>query len=308
MRDNAFNLLNRAAGLKQLNSIDEIFRELVLDDNAQFQRAREVADSFDDLTAIHEELEIARRQQRSLEPIKTGWDKYLHNQTLLDDQETLSRVLPVWFGEQAHRLWKAEAERLQQQTQQANAELAAAEEGYTHQQRTCERLNEAYLRLGGSDIQTLEALVKEKQANLERCQRHAAEYQRYARSLAFDDALNREAVATNQMLAAEQLREVQQALDDAKQAAFEQGSQRYQIEREGTELQDELAEVKARPGSNIPGRFQQFRALLADALSLSEDDLPLVAELVQVKEGEQAWRGAIERAIGSHRLRILVPP
>ena len=36
VRDNAFNLLNRAAGLKQLNSIDEIFRELVLDDTSQF--------------------------------------------------------------------------------------------------------------------------------------------------------------------------------------------------------------------------------------------------------------------------------
>ena len=33
---NAFTLLNRAAGLKQLNSIDEIFRELVLDDQSAF--------------------------------------------------------------------------------------------------------------------------------------------------------------------------------------------------------------------------------------------------------------------------------
>ncbi len=308
VRDNAFNLLNRAAGLKQLNSIDEIFRELVLDDNAQFQRAREVADSFDDLTAIHEELEIARRQQRSLEPIHTAWEKYQRNQTELDDQEILSRVLPVWFGEQAHRLWKGEVERLQQRSQRAEADLAAAKEVYTHQQHTCERLNEAYLRLGGSDIETLEALVKAKQATLERCQRHAAEYQRLARSLAFDDTLDREAVATNQMLASEQLQHAQQELEAAKQAAFEQGSQRYRIECEGAELQDELAEVKARPGSNIPARFQQFRAVLANILELTDDDLPFVAELVQVKEGEQAWRGAIERAMGSHRLRILVPP
>ena len=34
--DNAFTLLNRAAGLKQLNSVDELFRELVLDDNSAF--------------------------------------------------------------------------------------------------------------------------------------------------------------------------------------------------------------------------------------------------------------------------------
>src|SRR5207248_4941657 len=37
--ENAFTLLNRAAGLKQLNSIDEIFRDLVLDDRSAFDRA-----------------------------------------------------------------------------------------------------------------------------------------------------------------------------------------------------------------------------------------------------------------------------
>ena len=35
--------------------------------------------------------------------------------------------------------------------------------------------------------------------------------------------------------------------------------------------------------------------------------MPFVAELVQVKQEENSWRGAIERAIGSHRLRIIVP-
>ena len=73
-------------------------------------------------------------------------------------------------------------------------------------------------------------------------------------------------------------------------------------------LSEELAEAKARPGSNIRAEYQRFRALLAEELSLAEDDLPFVGELVQTKELEQAWRGAIERAIGSHRLRILVPP
>src|SRR5690554_7271093 len=45
VRENAFNLLNSAAGLKQLNSIDEIFRELVLDDTSQFERAKELSRS-----------------------------------------------------------------------------------------------------------------------------------------------------------------------------------------------------------------------------------------------------------------------
>src|SRR5690606_30499704 len=39
----------------------------------------------------------------------------------------------------------------------------------------------------------------------------------------------------------------------------------------------------------------------------SDADLPFLAELLEVKAEESAWRGAIERAIGSDRLRVLVP-
>nr|8DK1_C Chain C, JetC [Pseudomonas aeruginosa PA14]8DK1_D Chain D, JetC [Pseudomonas aeruginosa PA14] len=85
--ENAFTLLNRAAGLKQLNSIDEIFRELVLDDRSAFERAAEVASSFDDLTDIHRELETARKQQRSLQPVADGWERYRALQEQLQDKQ-----------------------------------------------------------------------------------------------------------------------------------------------------------------------------------------------------------------------------
>ena len=68
-----------------------------------------------------------------------------------------------------------------------------------------------------------------------------------------------------------------------------------------------MRKVQDRPGSNIPPPFQDFRAELAAELSLREADLPFLAELVEVRPDELAWRGAIERAIGSERLRVLVP-
>ena len=55
--------------MKQLNSIDEIFRELVLDDRSKFERALEVAAEFNNLEAIHMELVTAQRQQESLVPV-----------------------------------------------------------------------------------------------------------------------------------------------------------------------------------------------------------------------------------------------
>lgn len=73
------------------------------------------------------------------------------------------------------------------------------------------------------------------------------------------------------------------------------------------DLESSVRKVKERPGSNIPPSYQDFRALLAERLALHDDDLPFVAELVEVKADESVWRGAIERAVGPERLRMLVP-
>lgn len=307
VRENAFNLLNRAAGLKQLNSIDEIFRDLVLDDTSQFERAKEVAETFDDLTAIHEELEVARRQQRSLEPVKTAWEKYQQNEVALNEKSMLNSLLPIWFGEQAYQLWKEEWERLTTECQQAEASRKNAAERYSSQEKMRDNLKEAYLRLGGSDIQVLEELIQAKQQNLQRVERSAQQYQDLVQRLALPIELTRQTFASNQEVAKQQLQEMEQKISAAEQLAFEQGSSESEARRNLQSLNDELRDVQQRPESNIRRDYQNFRTALAEKLNLSEDNLPFVAELVQVKQEEHAWRGAIERAIGSHRLRIMVP-
>ena len=308
VRENAFNLLNRAAGLKQLNSIDEIFRELVLDDTSQFDRAAEVADSFDDLTAIHEELEIARQQLRSLEPVKITWEKHLDNESALTERKVLRDILPIWYAEQAYYLWKAEFERLEIAVRQADAALLNGRERQSAQEQLRDNLKEVYLKLGGSSIETLEDLIAEKQKNLDQCRRFGAQYQHLAQSLKLPDSLTREQFIENKASADIGITEVGKSLLDVEARFHKVGGQHQNAKQHLDGLQTELDEVKQRRGSNIPSAFHHFRLAMAEALGLDETALPYVGELVEVKEEHQEWRGAIERAIGNHRLRILVPP
>jgi len=113
--ENAFTLLNRAAGLKQLNSIDEIFRELVLDDHSAFDRASEVANEFDDLAAIHSELETARKQHQSLLPIAETYKKHQGATNELDQQLLLKDILPIWFAQTGYELWSSRKQDLERQ-------------------------------------------------------------------------------------------------------------------------------------------------------------------------------------------------
>ncbi|MAO40006.1 MAG: hypothetical protein CMK70_07240 [Pseudohongiella sp.] len=306
--ENAFTLLNRAAGLKQLNSIDDIFRELVLDDHSAFDRAAEVANSFDDLTEIHQELETARRQQRSLQPIATAWQRYQTLQQELSEKQEISRLMPVWFAEQAYRLWRAEADRLsdahghaEQTQQQLQIEL-------TQHRKRVDDLRQAYLQIGGASIDDLNDRIGDWQKNCGSRQLAADQYQRLVRNLGLSEDLRAEVLDANKREARTRLDILEQEIKAAENNAYRQGADEQAIKTELEQLKTEEAEVIKRPGSNLPAQFQTFRTALAEQLNLPEADLPFVAELVQIKADQQSWRGAIERALGSHRLRVLVPP
>ena len=307
---NAFTLLNRAAGLKQLNSIDDIFRELVLDDHSAFDDALKVANSFDELAAIHAELELATRQYLALLPLRDMAYHEAQQHQRLQALRLLQTALPHWFAAQGVRLWGVCCDVLQAQWE-VQKRLVADGASALEQARSHEHaLLETYLRNGGGDIESLQQLILVQQAALAHKQRNLKDYEALARNLGLPlvAPLSARALAEHQQQASPAL----QALQAQQQNLQEAAEQAVANERNAhTALQDlraELHAVRQRPGSNLPTAFTAFRAALADALQLPMDTLPFVAELVEVQKKQQAWRGAIERALGSHRLRILVPP
>lgn len=305
--ENAFTLLNRAAGLKQLNSIDEIFRELVLDDRSAFERSAEVASSFDDLTDIHRELEAAREQQRSLQPIADSWDRYRTQQELLQDKQALEAILPIWFSEQGYHLWLAKTNRLQAALKNAESERDRCEGQLDRHRVMVGQHRQHYLQVGGASIDQLRARTAEWEKVCSKRDAHAEQYQRLVRNLGLADELSVVALQGNQEQAAKRLDELGQQVIEAQKLEFKAGVVEQELNDRLQSLQAEKTEVMLRPGSNLHGPFQVFRSDLAAELQLDESALPFVAELVQVKQEQQAWRGSIERAIGSHRLRILIP-
>lgn len=305
--ENAFNLLNRAAGLKQLDSVDAIFRELVLDDKSGFDRALEVSQEFDTLAGIHKELEDARRQQESLLPIKEGNEKLGKLAHRLQEARTLKVLAPRWYASRAVELWQGvlkqsrdELHALIQLREGKDGELASAEA------RTV-TLQEQYLALGGTNIATLEeGIVNQKRALADR-QREAVAYQTIVRALALDDELSAASLQRNQRQLTEKLPAMAKAAEQADEQEAESRSRLRDAEREVARLEDTIRGVKGNASSNIELKFQRFRHELARHLQLADEDLPYVAELIEVKVEEKAWRGAIERTLGSERLRILTP-
>lgn len=315
---NAFTLLNRAAGLKQLNSIDEIFRELVLDNHSAFDQALRVAAGFDELTAIHEEMELANRQYLSLLPLQELAQRAQRQQQRLGQWQQLQQALPLWLAEQGVQLWHARCGSLEQAAAAGQQAITHAHTAWQQARSTEQSLLETYLRTGGQHIDLLQEKLGHQRQALHQRRQAQLDYLRLARNLGLTTPCAAADTDTEHPLTAKQLAadqaQASTALDALAQAQHAQQhtldsaiAQEHNQRSLVQAFTEELEQAKRSPGSNLPAEFLAFRADLAAHLQLQPGQLPFVAELVQVPPQEQAWRGAIERALGQQRLRILVP-
>ena len=305
--ENAFTLLNRAAGLKQLNSIDEIFRELVLDDRSAFDRALEVASEFDNLAGIHSELVIARQQQQSLEPVASEYKKLNRAQTKKEELQSLSRILPVWFAVKGREIWQKSVEEIVERKTAAFAQLEETQRKAAAEKTNVDTLFQKYMSLGGDAIGDLERTIGLLEERVIQRKRASDQYLQAIKALRLDESLTLAALEQNKNILKDKQPAIQQQFNAAEGRTLDAKSSVRETAQKLKETAKLLEQVRQRPGSNIPPKFHDFRAELSRELSLTEDALPFLAELVEVKPEHAAWRGAIERAMGSERLRVLVP-
>ncbi len=305
--DNAFNLLNRAAGLKQLDSINQIFRELVLDNKPMYDRALKVAESFDNLEIIHHELLDAKRQLEALLPIEKENRKWTKQRAQEQDLRALRNALPVWLARQERDLWNARMETYQSKLTALRQELETAQQQEQTLSVSAETLQTRYMEQGGSVLEQLKRTIAREEAALAQLQSALAQYNTLAQTVGFSAVESADQFAAQQQSAQELLTRSQADREEQSETLLKLRAESLHLAKQYQELQAEKDEISRRPKSNIPAPYQQFREDMATQLDLPVEDLPYMAEMIEVKPDERAWTGAIERALGAERLRLLVP-
>jgi uncharacterized protein YPO0396 len=86
--------------------------------------------------------------------------------------------------------------------------------------------------------------------------------------------------------------------DDLVRAKFEAERTKSQLTESYTSL------LKSK--SAMDPRLLKARDTLAEELLIRKDDIPFLAELVQIREGEEAWKGVANRVLGSLGCEILI--
>lgn len=304
--ESAQRLLHRTLSAKSLASLDQLFRDYMLDLPKTFALAERAVEQFQDLREAHRVVVDARRQVEVLDPL-----------TDLARTRTEAAAVVAATDEEAAHLDAAHAQRALAIARRELAELqsqtALIDEATTAARADDERARESVLdatvaieQLGSGRLSVLNNQHDEKSRALTRVQGRRTQI---AKAVAVwggsvpDDA---EEFARLRGQLEDQLAE---STGDHEKRRGEQ----YQTSARREHVRDTLRELEAdrealaRRRSNLDPALLRAREILCAATALSEEQLPFAGELMQVRSEDAAWTGPIERVLGPFGRTLLVP-
>jgi len=304
---NAPALLSRALGLKKIDDLTALIRELVLEPSTVKEDARKVVDEFSDLVAIHNQLIDARAQNEHLSrlpELKQAIERAENELTVLTGERD---GLPAYFGEICYRLWSQKITNYQAALKDLSLLIKQAAGKEADADALVERRHEDYIKAGGGRIESLKKELSTTQNELSRVVGRSSRYQSEARALGLDDQLREDLFLENQSLVEDRLNTIKDDNREFQDKFAVISAQFSELQSKQKAIAQEISAIEARPDSNIDIKFQQLRDELVESLNLDRDQCVFIGELIDVDEQQRNWQGAIERALGGLRTTLAVP-
>ncbi|WP_082163626.1 ATP-binding protein [Caballeronia mineralivorans] len=303
--ERALRLLHKTQSAKNLGDLNVFLRDFMLDEPETFDIAASLVNEFGELNEAHQEVVAARKQIETLKPAR---DEYLEMEKGTFDLNGLLAIQAAIDQYKEHQRKVLLESRL--------AEVTVDHKGSVEETR---RLTE----MVANELERLTDLQRQKldmgAGILDRLKQDI--------KLAEDEKPNRitrreqadKACKLMGWTVPNDVIAFVQCTEAAKERVMKARDFKADIEHRKDALKDEhriakdefgnaVAEVKAleRQKSSLPAKLVALREQMARDLSIPEEKLPFVGELIEVKSDALEWQGAIERVLGGFARSILV--
>ena len=306
--DQALPLLRVIQAGKGLGgSVNTFFRDQVLDAPATLAAADDVVEEFSNLMSIRQRLEDVRQQRDQLAPVPALNREYA--QALLEANRLrglAGEEFDAYRQKLAVEVHTRTLARIKELAQAKAKELGAERTVRDSLARELRELESDYNNRGGNAISAIEQSLENARVGL----RLRQQVEESARKSLADAGLELEWSAEGWEQAQEQAAARSAALQDdsesLKELRFEAFDDHATRKRELAAARQELLSLKTRT-SLLPPSSIENRAAIAAATGVPEERMPFGGELMDLAEGQERWRPAVERALRSLATTLLVP-
>lgn len=304
--EQALELFHQTVSLKSVGNLTEFVRTHMLEPFDVAPRVAALVTHFDDLNQAHEAVLKAKRQIGMLEPLVADCDRHSEYMRSIDLLRECREALRSWFAGLKVELLDKRIGLLNEECARFGAQVGRLEERRAIEQARERELRRTIAESGGDHLERLaeklRELAHEQSRRQAKAQRHAELLQGLQIPPPRDEAgFVAQRRECEDMLARSREREVV-----LQNELTEIGVRFAEGRRERDTLMLETRGLKARR-SNIDERQIAMRTALCDALGLDAGQMPFAGELIQVREEERDWEGAVERLLHTFALSMLVP-
>ena len=304
--EQALELFNQTVSMKSVGNLTEFVRGHMLEAFAVEERIDALIRHFEDLDRAHQAVLKAKAQIDALQPMVDNLDRYAEASDQARELTACREALQPWFAGIKAQLLEQRREKLERELERLASRIEALTSEQQHNQAKRDELKQAIADNGGDRLEQLKRQIKDQGERADERRRRAEEYQTLTQRLALDP-LGDEAVFVENRQRVEHALETLEDRKAEAQNAVTEAAVAFRDGREGVEeVERELNSLRQRR-SNIPAAMLALRERLCESTGLPVESLPFAGELIQVRDEERDWEGAIERVLHNFGLSLLVP-
>ncbi len=303
--EQALELFLQTVSMKTVGNLTDFVRTHMLEAFESESRIDSLIGHFDDLSRAHNAVLKAKAQVEKLAPIIADLDRHGGIAAARENLRRCRDALSVYFSRIKAGLLEKRIANLEDERRRSDARIRQIDERLSSKLSDRDRLRRAIAESGGDRLERLSSdialLAEKKQARLSR----AEEYGKLAisASVRFDGSM--ESFLANRETIRDGLASAEGRSADLQNRRVEAEVEFRKLRAEHTVISDELDSLRQRK-SNIDSAQIRIRGELCRAVSITEEEMPFVGELLRVRPEESAWEGAIERLLRNFGLSLLV--
>lgn len=307
----ALELLARIQAGRPVNSVNVLYRDLVLDTPVTFADANRALEHFDVLDEDLTRMIDAERKHATLRDIRDVYAKLTkaRERVAALDRFGLAQngftKLTAWSLRKKGELLDSAADLARERHTTAESETRTAQHAVDQLWDELETARADYRAAGGDELSGLADQIKSLAGGASIAERNREDLLVHVRAV--DSTLTDHGT-------------FDAVQDDARRfaRAREEWTELYEQRRDT--LRDRLTPLNAdrstlkqdlaqlgKSGTRIKGTLGTLRDMVAERLGLHPADLPFLAELIDLRPDQEHWRTAVETVLGGDASRIVIP-
>lgn len=303
----ALNLFNQLVGIKVLGDLDAFIRNEMLESKDAEGEYKTLDESFATLMSAKRNIEKAQEQIKQLKPIDELAEKFNTEKEILTQLENKRDTSLYWFAEKGKELSENEKERLTADIKESNSKIKELKSQHSDLQT---KFNKVQVQIQKDEVgQQIEGLKTEKanaDAETTNRKKQLESYNTIASSVGFKKNPSKKIFQESLNSAKTSIKEIKKGRPILEKRFYDLKAEIDTIDKSINDAVDTVASLRD-TGNNITGRVSEIRNEIIDAIGATKEDIPFVGELIAIKDTETAWELAIEKALHSFGLKLLVP-